>query len=198
MELILTSFLSPILWAIPQGAVHNMMINLHPTDLTQASEHRLSAGLVFVCIYVAPDDGLPVATGLSKFPCPFFVFLLSCFSCFHLLCTPHRVSSRWRACVKIGGSLHRMCPPSPQEWWTKRWTTVDYTRPPCPDFGGQVAVQPRRSVLPCPMPMFRQPAEQASSTGLAMPCAQLGFSLGRVAEGSRPWLEPSWPKTQKK
>ena len=35
MELILTSFLSPILWAIPQGAVQNMMINLHPTDLTQ-------------------------------------------------------------------------------------------------------------------------------------------------------------------
>lgn len=35
MELILTSFLSPILWVIPQGAVHNMMTNLHPTDLTQ-------------------------------------------------------------------------------------------------------------------------------------------------------------------
>lgn len=40
MELILTSFLSPILWAIPQGAVHNMMINLHPTDLTQARSKR--------------------------------------------------------------------------------------------------------------------------------------------------------------
>lgn len=37
MELILTSFLSPILWVIPQGAVHNMMTNLHPTDLTQVS-----------------------------------------------------------------------------------------------------------------------------------------------------------------
>eukprot|EP00903_Cladosiphon_okamuranus_P014229 g13218.t1 len=37
MELILTSFLSPILWAIPQGAVQNMMINLHPTDLTQVA-----------------------------------------------------------------------------------------------------------------------------------------------------------------
>ncbi|CAM9737872.1 unnamed protein product [Pylaiella littoralis] len=37
MELILTSFLSPILWVIPQGAVHNVMTNLHPTDLTQVS-----------------------------------------------------------------------------------------------------------------------------------------------------------------
>lgn len=37
MELILTSFLSPILWAIPQGAVQNMMINLHPTDLAQVT-----------------------------------------------------------------------------------------------------------------------------------------------------------------
>ncbi|CAM9350358.1 unnamed protein product [Ectocarpus sp. 8 AP-2014] len=37
MELILTSFLSPILWVIPQGAVQNMMTNLHPTDLTQVA-----------------------------------------------------------------------------------------------------------------------------------------------------------------
>ncbi|CAB1109010.1 unnamed protein product [Ectocarpus sp. CCAP 1310/34] len=37
MELILTSFLSPILWVIPRGAVQNMMTNLHPTDLTQVA-----------------------------------------------------------------------------------------------------------------------------------------------------------------
>lgn len=37
MELILTSFLSPILWVIPQGAVHNICSNLHPTDISQVT-----------------------------------------------------------------------------------------------------------------------------------------------------------------
>lgn len=35
MELILTSFLSPILWVIPQGTVHKICSNLHPTDISQ-------------------------------------------------------------------------------------------------------------------------------------------------------------------
>lgn len=38
MELILTSFLSPILWVIPQGAVHNICSNLHPTDISQVRD----------------------------------------------------------------------------------------------------------------------------------------------------------------
>ena len=46
MELILTSFLSPILWVIPQGAVHNICSNLHPTDISQVLYCFVAACLI--------------------------------------------------------------------------------------------------------------------------------------------------------
>ena len=42
MELILTSFLSPIMWVIPNRTVHKIYSNLHPTDISQVR-------LVYIC-----------------------------------------------------------------------------------------------------------------------------------------------------